>query len=263
MWVNVCLPNKLYFEEISKTRLMWKNVIKLPKKIIQQVSDFFVRKLCDLLWLICRRSLVTLLLPNTHLCFLLENEICFGSWPRLLGLPAQSLIETPIPSTSLRKLPSPLDPTRAGLTARSREDETRNARRNANRNPWWLKFMSPFKWAVQKETWDDHREISVCIPMTISSPVFSGTGCTIPWQINTLDCKLKTLKKTRCIEVDKSLNFPLKKPGFLFTIFPNQEPGGRGPPLKNQNHPENGSILEVVLQGGSSSSRFLIREYSK
>ena len=138
MWVNVCLPNKLYFEEISKTRLMWKNVIKLPKKIIQQVSDFFVRKLCDLLWLICRRSLVTLLLPNTHLCFLLENDLCFGSWPRLLGLPAQSLIETPIPSTSLRKLPSPLDPTRAGLTARSREDETRNTRRK-NQLDWVIK----------------------------------------------------------------------------------------------------------------------------
>jgi len=42
-------------------------------------------------------------------------------------------------------------------TARSREDETRNARRNANRNPGWSKFRSLFKWAVRKESCDDHR----------------------------------------------------------------------------------------------------------
>ena len=42
-------------------------------------------------------------------------------------------------------------------TARSREHETRNARRNGNRNPRWSKIMSLFKWAVRKETWDDHR----------------------------------------------------------------------------------------------------------
>jgi len=48
---------------------------------------------------------------------------------------------------------------------------------------------------------------------------------------------------------------------FLFTVFPDQEPGGRGTPLEN--HPQNWSILGVVLQGGSSSSWFLIREHSK
>jgi len=42
--------------------------------------------------------------------------------------------------------------------------------------------------------------------------------------------------------------------GFLFTMFPDQEPGGRGPPSK---HPVQ------ILRGGSSSSGFLIREHSK
>jgi len=54
---------------------------------------------------------------------------------------------------------------------------------------------------------------------------------------------------------------PPPRGGFLFTMFPDQEPGGRGPPLKS--HPQNSSILGVVSQGGSSSSRFLIREHSK
>ena len=54
---------------------------------------------------------------------------------------------------------------------------------------------------------------------------------------------------------------PPPRGSFLFTMFPDQEPGGRGPPLKN--HPENWSILWVVLQGGSSSSGFLIREHSR
>jgi len=40
----------------------------------------------------------------------------------------------------------------------------------------------------------------------------------------------------------------------LFTMFPDQEPEARGPPSKN---------LYQVLRGGSSSSRFLIREHSK
>ena len=39
-------------------------------------------------------------------------------------------------------------------------------------------------------------------------------------------------------------------------MLPDQEPGGRGPPWKN--HPQNWSIFGVVLQGGSSSSGFLI-----
>ena len=42
--------------------------------------------------------------------------------------------------------------------------------------------------------------------------------------------------------------------GFLFTMFPHQEPGRRGLPSKN---------LYQVLRGGSSSSGFLMREHSK
>jgi len=41
-------------------------------------------------------------------------------------------------------------------TASSVEVDSRNARRNAQRNPRWSKFVSLFKWAVWKETCDDH-----------------------------------------------------------------------------------------------------------
>jgi len=41
--------------------------------------------------------------------------------------------------------------------------------------------------------------------------------------------------------------------GFQFTMFPHQEPCVRGPPSKN---------LEQILRGGSSYTRFLIREHS-
>jgi len=42
--------------------------------------------------------------------------------------------------------------------------------------------------------------------------------------------------------------------GFPFIVFPDQEPGGRGPPTKH---------LVQILRGGSSSSGFLIKEHSK
>ena len=42
--------------------------------------------------------------------------------------------------------------------------------------------------------------------------------------------------------------------GFLFTMFPHQEPCVRGPPSKN---------LVQILRGGSSYTRFLMREHSK
>ena len=42
-------------------------------------------------------------------------------------------------------------------TARSREDVTRNGHRNTKRNPRLWKLRSLFKWAVWKETCDDHR----------------------------------------------------------------------------------------------------------
>jgi len=42
--------------------------------------------------------------------------------------------------------------------------------------------------------------------------------------------------------------------GFLFTMFPRQEPCVRGPPSKN---------LIQILRGGSSYTQFLMREHSK
>ena len=42
-------------------------------------------------------------------------------------------------------------------TARCRADETWNGHRNSKQNPRWWKLMSLFKWAVSKETCDDHR----------------------------------------------------------------------------------------------------------
>jgi len=46
-------------------------------------------------------------------------------------------------------------------------------------------------------------------------------------------------------------------PGNFFVgWFPNQEPGGRGPNLKN--NPQNWSVLGIILQQGSSSSGFLV-----
>ena len=42
--------------------------------------------------------------------------------------------------------------------------------------------------------------------------------------------------------------------GFLFTMFPHQESCVRGPPSKN---------LVQILRGGSSYTRFLMREHSK
>ena len=53
---------------------------------------------------------------------------------------------------------------------------------------------------------------------------------------------IQELLRSRLIE-----RTPPPRGGFLFTMFPHQEPGGRGPPSKNQ-----------VLRGGSSSSRFLV-----
>ena len=54
------------------------------------------------------------------------------------------------------------------------------------------------------------------------------------------------------------LHIDRKKPppggGFLFTMFPHQEPCVRGPPSKN---------LAQILRGGSSYTRFLMREHSK
>jgi len=62
----------------------------------------------------------------------------------------------------------------------------------------------------------------------------------------------------RCMSCLQSKYFdppPPPPPGlFLFTMFPDQEPGGRGPPSKH---------LVQILQEGSSSCGFLIWEHSK
>ena len=47
---------------------------------------------------------------------------------------------------------------------------------------------------------------------------------------------------------------PPPRGGFLFTMFPHQEPCIRGPPSKN---------LSQILRGGSSYTRLLMREHSK
>jgi len=44
-------------------------------------------------------------------------------------------------------------------TPRSREDETRNGHRNTKRNPRLSKFRFLFKWALWKESYDDHRGV--------------------------------------------------------------------------------------------------------
>ena len=58
---------------------------------------------------------------------------------------------------------------------------------------------------------------------------------------------------TSVTHVDRREN-PPPRGVFLFTMFPNQDPRGRRPPSKH---------LVQILRGGSSSSRFLIREHSK
>ena len=84
-------------------------------------------------------------------------------------------------------------------TARSMEDEIRNVRRNANRNPeWWgdfsqlvkiekLEFLSISRYKFKSRFWFDLNvqltkifppfRISICIPTSISSLIFQGTGC--------------------------------------------------------------------------------------
>ena len=122
-----------------------------------------------------------------------------------------------------RKIPSKkwaliLSPLRSKTdTARSREDETRNARQNANRNPeWWgdfsqlvknekLKFLGVSRYKFELRFWLNLNfcisrykfksrfgfhlnvqltkisppfRISICIPTSILSLIFHGTGCT-------------------------------------------------------------------------------------
>jgi len=61
------------------------------------------------------------------------------------------------------------------------------------------------------------------------------------------------LNRNICIYILIERNPPLRG-GFLFTMFPHQEPCVRGPPSKH---------LVQILRGGSSYTRFLMREHSK
>ena len=74
-------------------------------------------------------------------------------------------------------------------TARSVEDETRNARRNAKRtwNPRWSKFMFLFKWAVWKETWDEHSGFRLAFrrAFRVSSSTERAVHVYVWWEHNT------------------------------------------------------------------------------
>ena len=59
---------------------------------------------------------------------------------------------------------------------------------------------------------------------------------------------------TKCVVTKLIERNPPPGGGFLFTMFPHQEPCVRGPPSKD---------LYQVLRGGSSYTRFLMREHSK
>jgi len=87
--------------------------------------------------------------------------------------------------------------------------------------------------------------------------MFSNTfvPVSVPWCDHT---NLHTLIYLQCRNMYISHTWPdidrRKHPprgGFLFGRFPNQEPGGRGPPSKN---------LIQILRGGSSSSGYFVRE---
>ena len=93
------------------------------------------------------------------------------------------------------------------------------------------------KWAETREGWDT----CLCSFGSIATESIYSIYRT-KWA--------ETLKKWR--------NFDRKNPpprgGFLFTMFPHQEPCVRGPPSKD---------LYQVLRGGSSYTRFLMMEHSK
>ena len=90
-------------------------------------------------------------------------------------------------------------------------------------NESWHKWMRHV--TQMKEAWVDSRRHLL------------NTSC---WAIS---CALTLIKRT-----------PPSRGGFLFTMFPHQEPCVRGPPSKD---------LYQVLRGGSSYTRFLMREHSR
>jgi len=91
------------------------------------------------------------------------------------------------------------------------------------RNVTW--FIRNVTWFIRNVTWFIHIWMN---------------HVTLPWRHGQM-CGLDRKK-------------PPPRGGFLFTMFPHQEPCVRGPPSKN---------LVQILRGGSSYSRFLMREYCK
>jgi len=91
----------------------------------------------------------------------------------------------------------------------------------------------------------------------IWSRVWWRMWCRVWWRVL---CVMKSVAESVMRTAELIEGNPPPRGGFLFTMFSDQEPGGRGPPLEN--HPQNWSSLGVVLQGGSSSSGFLIRKHS-
>ena len=73
-------------------------------------------------------------------------------------------------------------------------------------------------------------------------------------------CTLALLNEQELIEPSWSKETP-PWGGFLFTMFPDQEPEGEDPPWRT--NPKIEQFWGVALQGRSSSSQFLIREHSK
>ena len=67
-------------------------------------------------------------------------------------------------------------------------------------------------------------------------------------------CKCKYVKGYIFVSIKLIERNPPSRGGFVFTVFPHQEPCGRGPPSKD---------LFQVLRGGSSYTRLLMREHSK
>jgi len=77
-------------------------------------------------------------------------------------------------------------------TARSPKKETRNGRRNWNRNPRWSKFKSLFKWAVWKETRGAHRNFRLSVPKKMSLEMV------VEIEIEILDGHHRSLFKWTC-----------------------------------------------------------------
>jgi len=84
-------------------------------------------------------------------------------------------------------------------------------------------------------------------------PYINGKRALHTWQMGLVHDHCWKVVFLQC-NVIWSKEPPHPRGGFLFTMFPDQEPGVRGLPSNN---------LNQVLWGGSSCSAFLIREHKK